>query len=129
MEIYFAGNKRVNARFGDFVVETDQPVKAGGDESAPTPFELFISTLGTCAGIFVLGFMQQRGIPEEGTRLVLNATRNPETKLVDKIAIEIQLPEGFPEKYRDAVIRAADQCSVKRHLETPPVIEVTATHK
>jgi putative redox protein len=127
MEIFFPGNKRVHARYGDFVIETDQPVRAGGDESAPTPFDMFVSTLGTCAGIFVLGFMQQRGIPYEGTRLLLSTSRNQETKMVDKISLQIMLPQGFPEKYRDAVIRAADQCTVKRHLENPPEIEVTAT--
>ena len=127
MEIVFPGNLRVDALYRDFVIKTDQPVKAGGDGSAPSPFDLFVSTLGTCAGIFVLQFMKQRGIPTEGAKLVLKGERNPATHMMEDISIDIVLPPGFPEKYRDAVIRAADQCTVKRHLENPPRIEVTAS--
>ncbi len=69
MTIDFPGGARVDAHFGSFVVPTDQPPQGGGQGSAPTPFATFLSTIGTCAGIYVLGFCQQRGIPTEGIRL------------------------------------------------------------
>jgi len=125
MEVYFPGNKKVFAKYGDHVIETDQPVRAGGDGTAPTPFDLFMASLATCAGIFVLGFLQQRGLPTEDARVLLHADRDPETHLVKKVSLQIKLAAGFPEKYRDAVIRAADQCSVKRHLDDPPQFDIS----
>ena len=127
MEVYFPGNKRVHARYKGFVIETDQPVGAGGDESAPSPFDLFIASLGTCAGIYVLGFLQQRGLPTEGAGVNVSLERDPETRLVSKVSLQIKLPPDFPPKYIDAVIRAAEMCAVKRHLENPQVLETTAT--
>ena len=126
MEITFPGNKRVYADFDGYTVETDQPLRGGGDGTAPAPFDLFLASIGTCAGIFVLGFMQQRNIPTEGAKLTLRTHFNPETHLIGKVDIDIQLPEGFPEQYKDAVIRAAELCSVKRHLHTPPEFAVNA---
>ena len=126
MIIDFPGGARVDAHFGAFTIQTDQPVDAGGGGSAPTPFELFLSSLATCAGIYVLSFCRQRGLPADGIRLVQRLKTDPKTKLTERISLEIQLPEGFPEKYGPAVIRAAEQCKVKKHLEHPPSIEVTA---
>jgi putative redox protein len=126
MQISFPGGKRVNADFDGFTVETDQPVKGGGDNSAPAPFDLFLASLGTCAGIFVLGFLQQRNLNTEGAGLVMRTHSNPERHLVDNIEIDIQLPADFPEQYRDAIIRAAELCTVKRHLAEPPAFAVRA---
>jgi putative redox protein len=120
----FPGGARVDAHFGSFTIHTDQPVDAGGDGSAPTPFEVFLASLATCAGIYVLSFCRQRGLPTDGIRLVQRMKTNAKTKLSEKISLEIQLPEGFPEKYKSAVIRAAEQCKVKKHFEHPPIIEV-----
>jgi putative redox protein len=127
MEVYFPGNKKVHARYGDFVIETDQPVRAGGDGSAPAPFDLFLASLGTCAGIYVLSFLQQRGIPSDEAAVIMRTERNSETHMIDKISFEIKLPAGFPEKYKDAVIRAADQCAVKRHIDNPPQFDISVT--
>lgn len=127
MNIYFPGNKRVYADYKGFTIETDQPLGAGGDGSALAPFDLFLASLGTCAGIYVLGFMQQRGLSTEGAGLTLTTERDPETHMVSKVGIQITLPADFPEKYRDAVIRAADLCAVKRHLEAPPAFTVSAS--
>ena len=126
MQVTFPGNKRVYAEFDGFTVETDQPVQGGGDASAPAPFDLFLASIATCAGIYVLGFMQQRDIPTEGTVLTMRTERNEETHLVGKITIDIQLPAGFPEQYKDAVVRAAELCAVKRHIHTPPKFAVNA---
>jgi putative redox protein len=125
MTIDFPGGARVDAHFGQFAVHTDQPSEAGGEGSAPTPFDTFLASLGTCAGIYVLGFCRQRGLPAEGIRLIQNVSMNPSTRLADQISLEIQVPASFPEKYRPALIRAAEQCKVKKHFEHPPQIRVT----
>ena len=127
MIIDFPGGARVDAHFGDFVVPTDQPPAGGGQNLAPTPFATFLSTIGTCAGIYVLGFCRQRGIPTEGIRLVQRMRSDPVSHLVSDVQVTIELPTGFPERYADAVVRAAEQCAVKKHFEHPPVIRVDST--
>ena len=126
MEISFAGGKRVNSSFEGFVVKTDQPVPDGGEGSAPAPFELFLASIGTCAGTYVLGFCQARNIPTEGVRLVQTNERNPQTGQLQRVQIDIQLPPGFPEKYRDAVRRAAELCAVKKAIQVPPEFVVSS---
>ena len=123
MIIDFPGGSRVDAHFGSFTIPTDQPPTA----SAPTPFAVFLSSIGTCAGIYVLGFCQQRGIPTDGIQLVQRVHSNPLTHMVDKIDLEIQLPPAFPDKYRDSLIRSAELCAVKKHLENPPKFDIITT--
>lgn len=127
MEITFPGGARVDANFSGMTVKTDQPVQGGGQGSAPTPFATFLASIGTCAGIYVLGFCQQRGIPTSGIKIVQRMTSDPATGLVGQIDLDIQLPPDFPEKYKTAVIRAAEQCAVKKHLEHPPTFNVHTT--
>ena len=124
MIVTFPGGARVDAQFGSHTIATDQPPQAGGADSAPAPFALFLASIGTCAGIYVLGFCRQRGIPTDGIRLVQRMRTDPLTRLVSDVQVTIELPEGFPEKYADAVVRAAEQCAVKKHFERPPVIRV-----
>lgn len=118
MEITFPGGLEVDANLGSMVIPTNQ------DGTAPAPFALFLASIGTCAGIYVLSFCQQRGLPTENIRIVQRMQSNPFTRLVEKVELDIQVPPDFPEKYKAAVIRAADQCAVKKHLETPPVFDV-----
>lgn len=120
MIIDFPGGARVDAHFGSFTVATDQPPVA----SAPPPFALFLASIGTCAGIYVLSFCQRRGIDTEGIRIRQDVEGGADGML-RKVSLEIQLPPSFPEKYREAVIRAAEQCAVAKHLERAPAIEVT----
>lgn len=127
MQISFPGKMRVDADYKGFVIRTDQAEHGGGDDSAPAPFDLFLASIGTCAGVYVLSFLQQRNLPTEGAGLVMRHERNPETKLISKIQLEIRLPEGFPVKYRDAVVRAAETCAVRRHLDHPPAFETFVT--
>jgi putative redox protein len=127
MEISFPGKMRVEARYKGFVIATDQPLHDGGDASAPAPFDLFLASIGTCAGVYVLAFLQQRKLPTEGAGLVMKQERDPETKLVSKISLEIKLPVGFPDKYKDAVVRAAETCAVRRHLADPPEFQTFVT--
>jgi ribosomal protein S12 methylthiotransferase accessory factor len=124
MTISFPGGARVDAQFGPHTVRTDQPAQGGGGDSAPTPFALFLASLGTCAGIYVLNFCKQRGLPTEGIRLSQRADRDPVTGLVGVVAMEIAVPPDFPEKYHSSLVRAAEQCTVKKHLERPPSFEV-----
>lgn len=124
MEITFPGGVRVNAQHKGFEIATDQPEQNGGENSAPSPFDLFLVSLGTCAGFFALRFCQQRDLPTEGLRLSLAAEHNPETKRLDRVEITLNLPDGFPAKYRPAILRATDQCAVKKALDDPPEIEL-----
>ena len=125
MKVYFPGGKRVFADYGGFTIETDQPARGGGDDSAPAPFDLFLASIGTCAGIFALGFMQQRGIDPEGSSITMTPQFDPAVGLITKIDLELHLPAGFPEKYRAAVINAMNLCAVKKHLHQPPAFEIT----
>lgn len=124
MIIKLPGGKKVDAEYNGMTIKTDQSLRAGGEGSAPEPFTLFLASMGTCAGIYVKSFCDQRGIPTDNIRLVQKMAYNPETRLIDKIDIDIQLPADFPEKYKEAVVNAADLCAVKRHLLNPPKIVV-----
>jgi ribosomal protein S12 methylthiotransferase accessory factor len=121
MIIDFPGGQRVDAHFRGFTVPTDQPPAA----SAPTPFDLFLTSVGTCAGIYVLGFCQQRGIATDGIQIVQRNHSNRETGMVEEIDLEILVPPTFPEKYYDSLIRSAELCKVKKHIEKPPKFNVT----
>jgi putative redox protein len=121
MIIDFPGGSRVDAHFGPFTVATDQPPVA----SAPSPFEIFLASIGTCAGIYVLGFCMQRNLPTQGIRIVERIDRSPLTGMVETIGLEIQVPPEFPEKYYDSLIRSAELCAVKKHIEKPPRFDRT----
>jgi ribosomal protein S12 methylthiotransferase accessory factor len=123
LTISFPGGARVDAQLGSHTIRTDQPPKGGGEDSAPTPFALFLASMGTCAGIYVLGFCKQRNLPTEGIRLRQLVERDPQTNLVNLVKIDIEVPPEFPEKYHAALVRVAEQCAVKKHLEHPPTIE------
>jgi putative redox protein len=120
MIIDFPGGSRVDAHFGTFTLKTDQPPEA----SAPTPFATFLASIGTCAGIYVLGFCQQRGLPTDGIRLIQRVVKEPSSGMVSKIDIEIQVPPTFPEKYLPSLVRSAELCAVKKHIEHPPAFDV-----
>ena len=121
MEIVFPGGARVDAHMGNLVVPTNQ------DGSAPAPFGLFLASIGTCAGIYVLSFCQHRGLSTDGIRIVQRVHSNPATRMIEQIDLDIEVPPDFPEKYHEALVRAANQCAVKKHLESPPRFEVRTT--
>ncbi|MCW8859546.1 MAG: OsmC family protein [Deltaproteobacteria bacterium] len=122
--VTFPGGAAVDAHADGFLIKTDQPEENGGANSAPEPYMLFLASIVTCAGFYVQRFCQQRELPTEGMTMTLDIERNEETRRLEKINIAIQLPEGFPDKYRKAVIRAAGMCSVKKALSDPPEIEI-----
>jgi putative redox protein len=124
IEVTFPGGKRVDAQIGAYVVRTDQPVESGGEGSAVAPFDLFLASLATCAGVYVLGFCQARGIPTDGMALTQRVDVDPATHLPSHIRVELRLPASFPEKYRTAVARAAEGCKVKKTILAAPMIDV-----
>lgn len=124
MKITYPGGLGVNATIKGFTVMTDQGVEHGGGGTAPEPFDLFLASLGTCAGLYALRFCQQRGIATQGLGLTLTTEKDPEWKRLALVRLEIELPDGFPEKYREALIRSVDQCAVKRQILAPPRFEV-----
>jgi putative redox protein len=126
MDIRFPGGLEVEALHEGFTIRTDQPVSQGGSGAAPTPFDLFLASIGTCAGLYALRFCQQRNLDSEGLGLAVTSEKSADGKRVSAIRIEITLPQSFPEKYREAILRAVDQCKVKRHLLEPPRFVVTA---
>jgi len=127
MEIISAGGKKVNALYKGFTIKTDQSKEYGGDESAPEPFDIFLASIGTCVGINVIVFCQRHSISTDKIKIILLFERNHETKMIEKIKIEIKLPPDFPEKYKNAVIKSADLCSVKKHIMNPPEFEIYTT--
>lgn len=127
MEMSFPGGVKVEARYKGFTVHTDQPVSAGGEGSAPSPFDLFLASIGTCAGYFALRFCQQRGIDTQDLAVSLTGEREQEHGPISRLVIDLKLPREFPDKYREAIVRAVDQCTVKRHILSPPVFEVNLT--
>jgi putative redox protein len=122
--VTFGGGKKVNAEFRGFTIKTDQSVAAGGEGSAPEPFTLFLASIGTCAGIYIYSFCQSREIPTDGIRIVQSHEPKPSGRGIGKITLTVELPPDFPEKYKDAVINAANLCAVKKHIMEPPVFEV-----
>lgn len=129
MKITFPGGSRVNAEFNGMIIPTDQPVEDGGEGTAPSPYGYFLASLGTCAGIYVLSFCQQRDIATEGMflnqKMEFGTDKNGRKRLA-RLMIEIVLPAGFPEKYKNAIIKTAELCTVKRVITDPPDFEITA---
>ncbi len=127
IKITFPGGKKVNAEFRGFTVYTDQPVKDGGEGSAPSPYEFFLASIGTCAAMYVLGFCRKRNIPTDNISLMQRHEyrKTDDGKIVfDRIVIEIAVPPSFPEQYRQALIKVADQCAVKKTILNPPQFEI-----
>jgi len=124
-DITLKGGVAIDAAVRDFTVSTDQPFEGGGMNAAPNPFELFLASIGTCSAYFALRFCNERGIDTEGLRLTLDAAKGSGKRKLDKIAIRLHLPPHFPEKYRGAIVKAAEQCAVKQVILDPPEFETT----
>lgn len=127
MEIIFNGGKVVTAKTDDHLIITDQPLANGGDNSAPAPFDFYLASIGTCAGIYVKSFCDRRSISTRGIKIIQTVEFDPEKRLPSVIKLDIQLPSDFPDKYKDAVINAADLCAVKKSIANPPVFEIKAS--
>ncbi|MBE0636719.1 OsmC family protein [Candidatus Bipolaricaulota bacterium] len=126
MKVSFPGGKKVQADYRGFTITTDQSTASGGDGSAPSPFDLFLASIGTCTGYYIMAFCQQRNIPTDGIELTMDMVHNTQRHLIERIDVRVSLPEDFPDRYVAACIKAAEQCTVKRHLQEPPEIVLTA---
>jgi ribosomal protein S12 methylthiotransferase accessory factor len=124
INITLGSGKKVMAEVNGKTIITDQSIASGGENSAPTPFDLFLASIGTCTGIYVKSFCIQREISTEGISLKQIMKYDQTTKLISEITVEINLPANFPEKYKESLINAANLCTVKKHLHTPPLINV-----
>lgn len=122
LKITFPGGKKVNAELRGRTIATDQPPEAGGEGSAPEPYALFAASIGTCAGLYVLSFCQSRGLSTDG--LAIRQRMRFDGKRLTAVELDIDLPGGFPEKYREPLIRAADGCAVKKAIVAQPDIVV-----
>ena len=129
MKISFPGGKKIDADYKGFTIKTDQPIREGGEGTAPEPFSLFIASIGTCTGVYVLSFCQKRNISTDNISLMLKLEKNRETHMIEKISIEIQVPEDFPENYKKAIVKTANLCTVKKHLDNPPEIDINVIKK
>jgi putative redox protein len=126
MKISFPGGSRVDANFNGFKVPTDQALESGEPGSAPEPYDLFVASLGTCAGIYALSFCQERELSTEGLAIDISAEKDEKTHLFTQIDMEIVLPADFPERYRKAICRTAGLCTVKRSVANPPAFNISA---
>jgi ribosomal protein S12 methylthiotransferase accessory factor len=122
MRIDFSGGSKVRATHAGFTVETDQPLDRGGTGTAPGPFDLFLISIGTCAGTYVLEFLRRRGLPTDEVHLTLTTSKSAASNMLSEITLHVTVPEQFPDKYRQALVRAVDLCAVKRHLLDPPCV-------
>ena len=127
-DITLGGNKKVDAHYRSFTIHSDQPVASGGDNTAPSPFELFLASIGMCTGFYVSAFCQSRSISTDNIKITQTVFRNDATHMAEKVMIDISLPPDFPEKYKAAVIKTAQSCSVKKFLDSPPEIQISTNN-
>lgn len=125
--VNFAGGMVIETTIGNHVIRTDQLQKDGGQDSSPSPFDLFLASIVTCSGYYALEFCLERDIPSDGLAVSMTTSRDPEIPMIDLITIEVKLPKGFPEKYEKALTKAVELCTVKKHLITPPDFETVLT--
>ena len=124
--VSFPGGVAVEAALKGHTVRTDQPAPLGAD-SAPSPFDLFLASIATCMGYYALRFCQERGIATDGLGLSLETVRDEERKRLATIKVALAVPSAFPERYREAIRRAVDQCAVNKHMVEPPTFELTVS--
>lgn len=117
------GGRRAEAILGNHRVLTDQPLDNGGDDTAPSPYELFLASIGTCVAVTLQGFCAKREIPFEDVK-VHQVMRYDAEGVLDAVDLEVSLPPGFPEKYREAALRAAETCSVKKAIAAAPAFSL-----
>jgi putative redox protein len=126
IKVTFPGGLRADAEYKGFVVKTDQPVRQGGDGTALAPFDLFLVSIAACAGFYTVAFCREREIPTEKAAVVMSMEKDPASKLVGRIKIEVRLPADFPEKYKRAIVKAVETCTVKLNIMKAPAFEVVA---
>jgi len=124
LEVSFPDGKRADVRIRGFEIATDQPVKSGGEASAPQPFDLFLASMVACAGFYALNFCQSRMIPTTGLGLSMLWEQDEKRPLQAGVRFQLTLPAGFPPKYQAGIVRAMELCAVKKHIQNPPEFTV-----
>ena len=122
--VMFGEGLKVSVAAKGFVFPTDQPVTQGGGGTAPSPFDYFLASIAACAGFYALAFCRERKISTDGIKLAMQAKRGEGSRMVEKVTITVDLPPGFPERYKDAIVKAIDHCTVKAHIQHPPSFEI-----
>ncbi|KAA1161147.1 OsmC family protein [Pseudoalteromonas fuliginea] len=115
--------QKQSAKFGDLEVISDQSIAVGGSAEHPEPFDYFLVSMVLCAGFYARKFCEQRDISTQGMTLTQN-NENVDDNGKKLFAIEINLPEGFPEKYKKALIAAVNTCTVKKVIQAVPEFSV-----
>ena len=126
MDVAFPGGMRVDVRYKGFTVWTDQPKENGGEGSAPSPFDLFLASIASCAGYYALNFCMTRGLSTDGMEINMRTEYDDVKRVTGKIILKVKVPEGFPGQYNEALVRSVESCTVKRHIQNPPEFEVIA---
>jgi uncharacterized OsmC-like protein len=124
IDVVFEENMKINAEMDGLTIPTDQSIKEGGDGTAPSPFQLFLASLATCAGVFARRFCEARELSTHGLAIRLHCDFAEKGFRIDKITYELTFPEGSPEKYKSALIRSVDLCTVKKHIMDSPDFEI-----
>jgi len=120
IKVNFLDNLRLEARFDDFTVIADQPIRYKGDGSAPGPFDYFLASSALCAAYFVKLYCQTRDIPTDNIRLSQNNIVDPENRYKQILKIQVELPADISEKDRLGILRSIDRCTVKKVVQTGP---------
>jgi putative redox protein len=124
LKVVIGDKYKIDVEYKGYVIKTDQPVRDGGDATAPSPFDYFLASLAACAGFYAVAFCRERKIPTAGLGVTMTTERGEASKMIDKVTITVDLPAGFPEKYRFALVKAVDHCTVKAHILRAPQFEV-----
>lgn len=124
INVNFLDNLRLEAKFDDFTVVTDQPIRYKGDGSAPSPFDYFLASSALCAAYFVRVYCKARDIPTDNIRLSQNNIVDPENRYNQIFKIQVELPEDISDKDRQGILRSIDRCTVKKVVQTGPTFEI-----
>ena len=127
MEIKFSGGKVVSAYTHGHIIITDQPQDNGGSGTAPSPFDLYLASIGTCTAMYIKSFCDKRNIPTDRIKIIQETKYNDVTELPEDITIEIKLPPDFPEKYKSTLICTAELCTVKKSILDPPEFKIVTS--
>jgi ribosomal protein S12 methylthiotransferase accessory factor len=118
--VSFPGGVRIETTVGTHTIVTDQPAVHGGRDEGPSPYDLFLASIATCAGYYAAAFCASRKLATTGMALALEVTDDETTHLPRELTVHLTLPDGFPEQYKAAILRAVENCKVKKSLAAAP---------
>ena len=124
VQVTHLGNDRFEIRVREHRLQVDQPLSDGGDDTAPTPTELFISSLAACVAFYARRYLARHDLPTEGLAVDASFTMASRPARVGEITVHLELPVGVPEDKREALLAVASHCTVHNTLVTPPKITI-----